>query len=1206
MAQKRCLEAVDAMTYSKMPRLEAAQEHILAAGLCKSSMLSGHAPGGHYSYKGSYFTYPLQCHDGPESLPSWNPTEGYVHCAGGAASQQLRPEKPVCMLYRQEAENFGTRVQAPRHEKDKDYVARDALAAQEKWASYMGVGHSGLVQPGWIHGFPAQHSPRAPPTCLTLASPKPVYRNHVYCVDSGYGPKASLALGMQVDSAPKRPLDAEWTLPPPGHPVHMASQSCEAAAPQKAQLPESGLQLQPGPKDPGATPAGFSLYRKAFEKGKGAQRTSFLDPNYPAVYHSPKTVPEARGGSPSTHAWTKVPPSASPLGNAQTLMYHDRSSACYPLPSYPLSPHEQMLLYHQNYVQAEKQNPLFGVPACKSFTPPGSEELQGLPRSYFPPGPRSYYPGPLESYLYGTGGPPSVTSPGPTREHELQHHSRPKTDLVPQNSPSACMVPEKVAYYGSRASQGSLHDWCERDSKLANESFLGAATEPHAFQSLPSVDKLPSCSGGFRRTQEAEQRAGAYQLDKTNAPEGEPMGAACPSPSLTSEVKKKSAGIPKAESVSCIVLSDSPIAPQDSSHRGNPLKTPPQDSASCLQQVVQPSEERTSGFNRPEDSSPPSSPPMPVIHNVFSLAPYREYLERAGRILLSKGCQGKDPDLDAPKRVGGKQSSGPASSESSDGQGVLLPGWKDASCNPLPRVDNKDLSSNGTVAEGESGDYMGSWESAKIKALPPSQPEPGQLVPTGGADSPGDGGLTKDERVLDLRLKAEGLVDVPSLQMSAGRTMERESPRSKGEAGAEQPAKGKEPSPEANVRPVELPTQSGSGEKSTFHSSAAFLFKKFKILKSHAAGLGAGVQQSPPPLQPNSQADAGTSSLTPQQGSEQAAPPQNSLPGQPSSVQVVAWPPCLPVPPRAQSVVIQPKALSLQQQHLNVKLPDPSKPLPPSAPAGSPALGESSVSLPTTCDSPAQQSSSGKYFQALHTSLCDAISSRVSDASLEQLQEWTKKAAPDEECKEKATGPAKRKNVSKAPDAPKPSKGKEIWLTFKDVAGLLAKLLSQLETFLFTHKCPFPHVVRAGTIFIPIHVVKEKLFPSLIASAVDHVLQDHKVELRPTTLSEEKLLRDLELKSCTSRMLKLLALKQLPDMYPDFLNLHWHHCVKQQLGEWTKWTTILGFRLGPSFLSLLCSALPCPCLWLPLLDCAPSTLRMEKVTPELPVTLTVI
>ncbi|KAM4661649.1 uncharacterized protein C15orf39 homolog [Amazona ochrocephala] len=102
------------------------------------------------------------------------------------------------------------------------------------------------------------------------------------------------------------------------------------------------------------------------------------------------------------------------------------------------------------------------------------------------------------------------------------------------------------------------------------------------------------------------------------------------------------------------------------------------------------------------------------------------------------------------------------------------------------------------------------------------------------------------------------------------------------------------------------------------------------------------------------------------------------------------------------------------------------------------------------------------------------------------------------------------------------------------------------------HQEPFPHVVRAGAVFIPIHVVKKKLFPKLPGVSVDRVLQEHKVELRPTTLSEERHLRDMELKGCTSRMLKLLALKQLPEIYPDLLNLHWHNSIKQQLGSHSK------------------------------------------------------
>lgn len=212
-------------------------------------------------------------------------------------------------------------------------------------------------------------------------------------------------------------------------------------------------------------------------------------------------------------------------------------------------------------------------------------------------------------------------------------------------------------------------------------------------------------------------------------------------------------------------------------------------------------------------------------------------------------------------------------------------------------------------------------------------------------------------------------------------------------------------------------------------------------------------------------------------------------------------------------------------------------------------MGEVSALLPAGCISPAQRASPKRYFTALHTSVCTVISDSVSTSSPELLREWLEKTEPEREPEPKAASSAKAKSRPKTPEAPKPSKGKRVWLDFKDVAGLLSQLRLQLETFVFTRECPFPHVVRAGTIFLPIHVLKEQLFGNLPGASVDHVLQAHKVELRPTTLSEEKLLRELGLKSCTSRMLKLLALKQLPDIYTDLLDLHWRHCVEQQLGK---------------------------------------------------------
>ncbi|XP_075064282.1 uncharacterized protein C15orf39 homolog isoform X2 [Mixophyes fleayi] len=220
--------------------------------------------------------------------------------------------------------------------------------------------------------------------------------------------------------------------------------------------------------------------------------------------------------------------------------------------------------------------------------------------------------------------------------------------------------------------------------------------------------------------------------------------------------------------------------------------------------------------------------------------------------------------------------------------------------------------------------------------------------------------------------------------------------------------------------------------------------------------------------------------------------------------------------------------------------------LPPSAPESSPTLGEANVSLASVGE--LSLIGPGQPFSELHRSVCVAITSSVVRSPSSLLKEWVEKTEEEERSKM----PVKSKNGSRSWDHSTDSPVHAIWLAFDGVRLLLHKLLSQLETFMFTRSCPFSHVIRAGAIFIPIHLVKKVLFPELLGPSIDRILQKHKVELRPTTLSEEKLLREKELKDCPSRMLKLLALKQLPDVYPDLLNLFCGHSIQQQLGSRTQ------------------------------------------------------
>ncbi|XP_054858716.1 uncharacterized protein C15orf39 homolog isoform X2 [Eublepharis macularius] len=1154
MAEKRHVEAAGAVVYSKLSRLETDPGHVLAASLCRSSVLPGHASDSHYSYKGTYFSYPLQCHETPEPSTHWSHAESYMRCADGAINHQLRPEKAHCMFHRHELEGLGTWIQNPSYDKNRDCMVGDTLATQEKWANY--TGHADYIQQGWIQGYSMPHSARAPTGCPPLAVPKPVYRNHTYCADASCSPKGSVVSGTLAGSPSKRSADTEWAVPSSGHPVHA---SCGTAVPKKAPAAESGfLPLHQTWKD---AVASFSPYHKAFENLQVAPSASLVGPNYPAGCNSQKSVPVEYARSPCKKAWSKLPPPASPLAAPQALIYQEGSSSCYPLPPYQLTSHEQILLYQQSVAEAENQKPLFASPACKSFNFPASEDPKLLSRSYFPSAPRNYYPGHLDGYYYRALGSPSVASPGlkTSRELESQQNSQPKAAFEQRNPVPSCSLTEKASRCGSLPSHKGAQDWHGADGavKPASDSFQcqQAAPQNHAFPLPHPVERLPGCLNGYGQTQETIYGSGLCQMEKGHTREGGPSYAEKQS-GVSSEDKKGDINIHKTPpSGTCIVVPDSPVASQDSCFKGDFLRARiPEGSG----QRLQPSPEEERRDVKRADDPPPPSPPMPVIHNVFSLAPYREYLEGSvGSVQLlpskEKSC----------KSAEGKSSPRPPSAGLSKMTEVLLDRGRETS-------GRKDQSGSCTTTEKESSDYA-----KPSKHYPACQHAPvsSQLGATGCASEP-----SKDDHVLDLSLKTEGSVDVPHVQRLAEKTeaLERENGKRNGKDVKEGPAKGQEAIRDTNLTALQPPLRSSSGKNSNFQSSAAFLYKKFKILKSHAAGSGSAVQQnfflfqsssqiailpnnslqqgseqavtqqnSPPVWQSCQQVATQQNSLPVQQSCQQMATQQNSLPVQQSFRQMVTRQNSLPAPQVAQKKSAQP----LQRKCLNIKQTDTSKLLPPTAPASSPALGEVSTSLPPSCESLTLQKSPKQYFTALHASVCSIISDSVSTSSPELLKEWLERAESEREPKQKAMGSAKAKNGSKASAAPKPSKSKEVWLAFKDMAVLLNQLLSQLETFLFTRNCPFPHVVRAGTIFIPIHVVKEKLFGNLSGPSVDHVLQDHKVELRPTTLSEEKLLRELELKSCTSRMLKLLALKQLPDIYPDLLDLYWHHCIKEQLGD---------------------------------------------------------
>lgn len=177
-----------------------------------------------------------------------------------------------------------------------------------------------------------------------------------------------------------------------------------------------------------------------------------------------------------------------------------------------------------------------------------------------------------------------------------------------------------------------------------------------------------------------------------------------------------------------------------------------------------------------------------------------------------------------------------------------------------------------------------------------------------------------------------------------------------------------------------------------------------------------------------------------------------------------------------------------------------------------------------------------KHFLELHQSLVKLISKSVAATSEETLKSWLSRM----ELNHHVSGKSQKVSCLFG------EKGREECLN-EEMKSSLQQVVQRLNEYTAQEHCPFPFVVRTGAIFLPMLVVKEVLFPSVHGALIDQVLQVHRVELRPTTLSEEKTLIQMHKRPCSSRLRRLMSLKHLPDIYADVVNLLYYTCVCQQL-----------------------------------------------------------
>ncbi|XP_019731452.1 uncharacterized protein C15orf39 homolog isoform X2 [Hippocampus comes] len=246
-------------------------------------------------------------------------------------------------------------------------------------------------------------------------------------------------------------------------------------------------------------------------------------------------------------------------------------------------------------------------------------------------------------------------------------------------------------------------------------------------------------------------------------------------------------------------------------------------------------------------------------------------------------------------------------------------------------------------------------------------------------------------------------------------------------------------------------------------------------------------------------------------------------------------------PPQPQKLKFDPKTIPTECLKLsstsNIRLPDQN--------VCHPAEQQETPVQIQDETTPRKRRSVRKHFLELHRALCKQISKCVSATSEQELRTWLSQLGLAESSSTKVQKVSCMLGIQ----------ARDKWLN-QEICSALQEVLDRLREYIAYERCPFPHVMRTGAVFLPMLVVKEILFPVVPGTFIDQVLQEHKVELRPTTLSEEKLLTQLH-KPCSSRLRRLMSLKHLPDVYADVINLLYYSSVCKHLGvdveTWEGW-----------------------------------------------------
>ncbi|XP_015199194.2 uncharacterized protein C15orf39 homolog isoform X1 [Lepisosteus oculatus] len=1049
MSSKRTLSYMDPVVHSKVPRLEKTIDHIVSAGLGKPGTLPRYSLEDPLNYSGSYFTYCLTGQEGRDLPPPWNPSGTCMPKVRNPVVHPLNAERtlPNGFMYRSEEIGFPT--------ENNPAVVQDLIAAKEKCA-YFGKSHENSKHSPNTQGI---HTPVAirklavgsatvssqSESSVGLAIPKPIYGQSPCCTDHGYKSRACYNLERGTDSVQHGSFEEEWK-PVSGlryGPMSPMDKREELIQQRVLQF-EQNASRRFQPKE--ANSEGFHAIRPS----EAIRLPSFIDADYNSLpyngaarsfsspssqrFHSVQIPSKMYHGIPTSPSRNYNEVQQIPLSHSQIspAVYQERSS----ISRYPQLPQRHVFFYPQGSLDIEKGTTFKGMGEHLEQTSPTlNKSTQNPTEQYLVPQP--YYTEVPIPY-------PMISTNVPFhRDYELAPY--PVYKIQPSSGRKRVFSEVSGAPLQMQLSDRPMDFSSEKVRIMSpprefnrQQHTSGAFHPVHARTVILNQENMPL----------AKQKMVVNSRIVSSPQEGIPFCVTgYPHEMTVPAARQNISGLAEHEvsDGSNYKLKD----PKDSEERNTLMSPPcrePEGGEDVYEVVVSNNQER----KKMDKLHLPPSPPMPVINNVFSLAPYKAYLEASGMLPL--------PDI----VKSGSHSSADAHKPEQRMQEKVT-----------RTLSKKDLEERETMehVSTEQSNLQGKNGSLKISENRSDKlhdiqdkmvkKEEAEAV-TSASDCP------HSNTVLDLRVKKPGesgsqvqsLTENQNLPVTDSSTTERN-----GVLG------------ESAV--------TGNIGASRAVSVSNFTQKKFQIIAS-------------PPPNPE------------------------TLSHKPSESKI--------------SCFKQISAHCLKLPTFKIILPDVIKNTTqsaaeiPSAPSASP---ETKSNSETTRHA-------RHHFMELHQSLCRLIASSISETSEEELKAWLAKT---EENSESVSPSTKTQNISCIMGAI----GREVWLKFEDIAGALRRVLSQLEDYISRKQCPFPHVIRTGTIFIPMVVVKESLFPNVPGSSIDQVLQEHRVELRPTTLSEERLLTQLQKRGCSSKLRRLLSLKQLPDIYPDVLNLYYHSCVRKHL-----------------------------------------------------------